>query len=157
MTIDDLRAFIAERLAHVAVVVAGADNGAPRVAWGDVFCTYDPGPPDADGPPRMPFATIVTRDYPGFDTSSDLDRPGVFRLNVAVGRRRFEEVLGPGWADRPVDPTALDVLMPHPVYAAQGWVSILNPSDASRSMVECLLTAAHDRAVAQHRARSAGG
>jgi hypothetical protein len=44
----------------------------------------------------------VTQDYDGFDTGSNLNRPGVFRLNIAVGRDRFEELLGYG---RPLTPS----------------------------------------------------
>lgn len=149
MTLEEILAVVS-RFVDVEVVVASEETGAPEVAWGDAFCTYVP-PGAADGPPRQPFATVVTKDYPGFDTASDLDRDGVFRLNVAVGRRAFAAVLGEGWADRDVDPTALDVLMPHPVYATQGWVSVLNPSDPDT--VERLLTDAYDREVARHRAR----
>lgn len=152
---DEILAFVSERFADVDVVVAGEENGAPPVAWGDAFCTYTPETPAGDGgaeeAPRMPFATVVIQDYEGFDTASDLDREGVFRLNVSVGRRAFDAVLGESWADQAVDPTALDVLIPHPVYAAQGWVSILNPSEGSRATVELLLSAAYDRAVARHR------
>lgn len=75
----------------------------------------------------------------------------MFRLNVSVGRRAFDAVLGEGWADRVVDPTALDVLMPHPVYAPQGWVCILNPSEGSRATVEGLLSAAYDREITKRR------
>jgi hypothetical protein len=39
------------------------------------------------GPDRMrPFATIVLRDMAGFDEDSNLDRQGVFRLNIDLGR-----------------------------------------------------------------------
>jgi hypothetical protein len=40
---------------------------------------------NAPGNRRFPFATVVTNDYDGFDTASNLDRPGIFRLNIAVG------------------------------------------------------------------------
>jgi hypothetical protein len=61
----------------------------------------------------LPFATVVTQDYDGWDTASDLNRPGVFRLNIAVGRTAFEKLTGypPGEHEtRPVrlDYTALD-------------------------------------------------
>ena len=150
MTMDEILAFVSERFTDVTTVVASEENGAPPAAWGDAFFTYKP-PPESDRPaPRMPFATVVTQDYQGFDTASELDREGVFRLNVSLGRHAFDTVLGPGWADRAYDPTAFDVVMPHPVYATQGWLCVLNPSDGSRATVEGLITGAHDRAVAQH-------
>ena len=53
------------------------------------------------------------------------------------------------------DYAALDRLVPHPVYARQLWISILNPSDATfRDIVMPLLTEAHDR-LAAARARHA--
>lgn len=158
MEMDEIVAFVSERFADVDVMVAGEENGAPSAAWGDAFCTYAPEAPAGEGgeePSRMPFATVVTQDYEGFDTTSELNRDGVFRLNVSVGRRAFSAVLGEDWRGRVVDPTALDVLIPHPVYAAQGWVSILNPSEDSRAMVEQLLSNGYDRAVAQHGSKEA--
>ena len=61
--------------------------------------------------------------------------------------------------DRIVDPsvepdhTALDRVLPHPVYAAQHWLSILNPSaETFESVVKPLLAEAHD-IVASREAR----
>ena len=53
--------YIADTFAGVDVVVASRETGAPEVAWGDTFFSYDP---DRDLEPkhRMPFATIVTKD-----------------------------------------------------------------------------------------------
>jgi hypothetical protein len=131
MTEDELIALIGG-LDGVAVVVAGPDNGAPEAAWGDVFFSL-PGQ-------RMPFATIVKRDYQG-DESSRLDRDGVFRLNLGIGR----EALRGSFADGAEhDPAALDRLFPHPVYAGHGWVSVLNP-DTTSDEVRALILAAHAR------------
>ncbi len=122
---------------------------------GDSFFYYDPDdslPPDR----RMPFATIVIKDYPGFDTASNLDRSGVFRLNIAVGRAEFEKLLGyppAAHADHhdSVDYTALDQLIPHPVYATQSWVSVLNPADNTDERIRAALTVANARAARRHR------
>src|SRR4249919_477554 len=74
------------------------------------------------------FATIVTTDEHDEGEPSRLWRPGVFRLNIGVGRATFERVAG-----SMVEPdyAALDTLLPHPVYARQLWISILNPSAAT--------------------------
>lgn len=56
-----------------------------------MFFSYAP-----DGrPPRnvQPYATIVTKDYPG-DTACDLDPPGRWRVNVRVDRATFLELTG---------------------------------------------------------------
>ncbi|MFE3293112.1 DUF6194 family protein [Rhodococcus sp. NPDC059234] len=145
-------------LPGVVSVTASAENDAPESAWGDSFFFYDPdGDTRADR--RLPFATVVTNDVEGWDTSSRLSRPGVFRLNIAVGRDRFRELLGypPAAAaehSAGIDYSALDLLLPHPSYAAQSWVSILNPSRASAQRVRALLTDAHARAASRHRPRS---
>lgn len=48
------------------------------------------------------------------------------------------------------DYAALDRLVPHPVYARQHWVSILNPSEATlEAVVKPLLAEAHDRLAVQ--------
>jgi Family of unknown function (DUF6194) len=142
-------------LPGVATVVAGEENGAPEVAWGDSFFFYDP---DDGGPEyrKVPFATIVTKDYAGFDTASELDRPGVFRLNLAVGRDRFTELFGfapAEFAERAAefDFAALDRVVPHPVYATQGWVSVLVPGTHSEEQAGQLMVHAWERARRRHR------
>ncbi len=46
-----------------------------------------------------------------------------------------------------------DQLLPHPAYAAQAWVSILNPSETTSAQARSLLTEAHTRAGKRHRPR----
>lgn len=154
MTEDDIITFVSA-LPGTVVFTAGPDLGSPEVAWGDSFFFYEPDGLDhvpADG--RLPYATIVTKDYQGFDTASRLDRPGVFRLNVAAGRVAFERLVGyPPAAHaahhEAVDYAALDRLVPHPLYAAQSWVCILNPGAAASTRE--LLSEAHARAAKRHR------
>jgi hypothetical protein len=122
------------------VFTATEANGSPEAAWGDSFFYYDPD--DDAGNRKMPYATIVVHDYAGFDTASNLDREGVFRLNLWVGRDRV-----PTGDD--LDPAALDTLIPHPTYAKQGWVSILSPDTLDQSARD-LFTDAYRRAVERH-------
>jgi len=99
------------------------------------------------------FATIVTTDEHDMGTPSDLARPGVFRLNVGVGKATFERLVG-DMAEP--DYAALDRILPHPVYAKQRWIAILNPSRRSfDEVVKPLLDEAHER-LARPRARRAG-
>jgi hypothetical protein len=91
------------------------------------------------------YATIVTNDE--HDQASDLERPGVFRLNLGVDKATFERVVT---TDAEPDYTALDTVLPHPVYAAQRWISILNPSSSTWTQtVVPLIVIAHDRLAAQ--------
>jgi hypothetical protein len=149
MTEDEVIQLV-QSLPGVDTLTASQAGGAPEIAWGDTFFYYDPGDVSRVDR-RMPFATVVTKDYPDFDTASNLDRPGVFRLNIAVGRRTFEEMFGHSPAAHAehhteYDYTALDLLIPHPVYAVQGWASILNPGAENAEKVRSLLAEAHARA-----------
>src|SRR5438270_2443479 len=104
--------YIETTFAGVDVVVASKENGAPEVAWGDSFFIYDPDR-NLPEPKRFPFATIVTQDYGEFDNASNLNRPGVFRLNIGVSKETFATLFG---AEGEYDFTQLDRLMPHPVH-----------------------------------------
>lgn len=130
----------------VDVEVASAEGGAPEIAWGDTFFIYDP-ERNLEGARRFPFATIVTKDYGDFDNASNLDRPGVFRLNVGVSKETFDRLFGEGGEH---DFTALDRLMPHPVYGRNHWVSVLNPGEATFASVKPLLAEAYEIAVKRH-------
>jgi hypothetical protein len=44
------------------------------------------------------------------------------------------------------DPAALDALFPHPIYAAHGWISVLNP-DTTDGEIRTLVQLAHTRAT----------
>ena len=138
--------FVTETLPDAIVETADEASGAPEIAWGDTFIYAGP------ARRRMPFATIVTKDYPGFDTESRLDRPGVFRLNIGVGKAKFTELLGYPPAAHPThaaefDYTAKDTLIPHPAYALQAWISFINPCPNTTHLAAQLLTATHARAV----------
>lgn len=132
VTEKNIIAFVAQ-LDGVEVTVASDENGAPEVAWGDVFFSV-PGRP-------QPFATLVKRDYPG-DEASQLHRDGLFRVNIGVGRDRLREVVG---NEGELDPAAVDRFFPHPVYASYGWVSVINP-EATSELVRELLVSAYERA-----------
>jgi hypothetical protein len=116
---------------------------------GAAFCSLDP-------EKHFPnFATIVTTDEHDMGSPSNLSaRPDVFRLNIGVGRETFDRLVG---SIAEPDYAALDRLLPHPVYARQHYISILNPSEATfRDVVIPLLAEAHDRLAAQ-RARHLAG
>src|SRR5688572_32706087 len=103
----------------------------------------------------MPFATMVVKDYGDFDNASNLDRADVFRLNVGVSRDTFRALFGPppsqdGTAASELDFAALDRLMPHPVYAPQSWVCVLNPGPETFEAVKPLLAEAYAIVVARH-------
>jgi hypothetical protein len=145
-------------LQDVVVDTVGEGSSAPELVWGDSFFYYDPDNRAENR--RHPFTTIVTKDYTGFDEASDLDRPGIYRLNIAAGRSAFRDLLGfsPNQhTERAAefDHTRLDVLLPHPVYAPQGWVSILNPGERTFEQAKVLIAGARDLAAKRHDGRAA--
>ena len=107
------------------------------------------------GPDRMlPFATIATADNEG-DRLSNLDRPGVYRLNIGVSRQTFQSLFGVERVDvSRYDYTALDRIMPHPDYAAQNWICVLNPTEATFEIVRTYLTEAYELARVRAAKRS---
>ena len=92
MTANEILHLVTRMPGAVAVTASEADR-APEPAWGDTFIFYAP-EGDAPGNRRFPFATIVIKVSAGFDTASNLNRPGVFPLNIAVGRDKFRELIG---------------------------------------------------------------
>ncbi len=117
------------------------------------------------GPEHMfPFATLMTND--DNDNASALNRPGVFRLNIGVGKPTFRAIIG-GSSPAPnadnadeeanaYDFTALDQLLPHPVYGKMSWVCILNPSATTfATVVQPLLAEAYEIAVGRETRRLA--
>jgi len=138
-----IRRYVSEKFGGVDVEVGSREGGAPEMAWGDTFFIYDPDR-NLEGAGRMPFATIVTKDYGDFDNASNLNRDGVFRLNIGVSKETYLSLFP---NDAAHDFTALDVLMPHPVYARNHWVCVLNPSEATFHSLEPLLVEAYEIAV----------
>ena len=139
--------------AYIAETCLGTDvvTGTEGIAAGDTFFIYDPDR-NLQDKQRFPFATIVTKDYGDFDNASNLNREGVFRLNVGVSRETFRSLFGD---DGTYDFAALDRLMPHPVYGRQSWVGVLNPSAETFERVKPLLREAYEIAVARVRRRKA--
>jgi hypothetical protein len=149
--------YVTDTFDGVDVVVATRGDGSPEIAWGDTFFIYDP---TRQLPParRFPFATIVTKDYGDFDSTSQLNRPGVFRLNIGVGKETYRSLFGPHPSAPPTgsavdtghDFATLDQLMPHPVYAHMSWVCVLNPSAGTFELVRPLLAESHQLAVSRN-------
>lgn len=124
---------------------AGSDH--PELSWGDAYFFHAP---DGRMPERtQPFGTIITKDYPD-DTSSLLDAPGRFRVNIHVGRERVESLVTAS-----VDPAEVDVFHRHPLYGTSGWVCVIDPAERTADAVLSLLRDAHEaaRSRAERRGR----
>ena len=147
MDVQGIRDAISSTYAGVDVVIGSKEAGSPEVSWGDTFFIYDP-EGKLEGARQFPFATIVTKDYGEFDKASNLNREGVFRLNIGVSKQTFQKLFG---GRREHDFTAMDTLMPHPVYAEHHWVCVLNPSDETYATLTPLLDEAYEVAVRRYR------
>lgn len=112
-------------------------------ADGDLFAIYDPDS-TYEQQPRQGWATVVTSNAD--HSASDLDHPGVYRLNIGLPRDRFRELVDPT-AEH--DTTTMDVLLPHPIYGGQNWVCVLNP-DRTWPLAQQLLAEAHAFAVRKY-------
>jgi hypothetical protein len=122
-------------------------------ADGNYFFFYDP---EGNTPPdhRFPFVTLVTNDK--YDQASKLDRPGVFRLNIGVSKAAYQTLFAarPGAtaataaAETGHDFTALDQIMPHPIYGNMFWICVLSPTAATFEKIRPLLAEAYARAAA---------
>ena len=80
-----------------------------------------------------------------YEKISNLDRPGVYRLNIGVSRDTFQAMFGKGKIDvSAYDFTALDIIMPHPDYSSQHFICVLSPSEATFEQIRPLLAEAYD-------------
>jgi hypothetical protein len=96
---------------------------------------------------KLSFATLISSDY-DYDHVSNLNRPGVFRLNIGVSKQTFQSLFGKDEVNvKDYDFTALDVIMPHPEYAQYHFVCVLSPSDETFEEVHPLLAEAYDIAA----------
>lgn len=101
---------------------------------------------------RVPFVSISDSDN-DYDTVSNLNREGVFRLNIGVGRETFKSLLG-DYDPATIDYALLDTFLPHPEYAKQHFVCILNPSGDNVETTKKLIVEAHDIAASRLQRRS---
>lgn len=144
MTIDEITDYV-NGLGGVLALAPTEGSESPEISWGDTFFYYAP---DGVVPAGQPFATIVTKDYPG-DETSDLNRPGRFRVNIAVSKTTFTETAAP------TDASLDDTVVIHPVYGAANWLAVVDPGAATEAAVRAMLREAHDRARTRYERRTA--
>lgn len=101
------------------------------------------------------FATIASTGNE-YEKISNLDRPGVYRLNIGVSRETFRSLFGTGKIDvSAYDFTTLDTLLPHPDYSSQHFLCVLSPSEATFEQVRALLAESYEVAVKRYNKRKA--
>jgi hypothetical protein len=135
----------------IETITARLPGVRPKSSWGETALFYNPGGVLPNG---VYFCTIKTHDGEN-DKASNLNREGVYRVSIGVGKAAYERLLGKRPA-RPLkggviagayDFAALDVLMPHPIYAWMGWAQVLLPSQATFEKILPLIDTAHALAV----------
>jgi hypothetical protein len=131
---------------------------------GNSFFFYNPDQ-DVEPDQRFPFVTLVTNDL--YDQFSNLTRPSVCRLNIGISKETFHLLFGKHMRlsegssktsedeqARDHDFTALDQVMPHPVYGRMYWVCVLNPGEKTfATSVRQLLAEAYGLAVNKYQRR----
>jgi hypothetical protein len=103
------------------------------------------------------FVTIKEADGQN-DKASDLNREGVFRLNLGVTKTTYEKLFGPkpsrpakgGIVNTGHDFTKLNQLTPHPIYAWLHWVAILNPEGVALEQIWELLEESYQQALKKY-------
>lgn len=132
------------------------------------FYFYNPDP-NVPADHMFPFVTLMTNDVN--DTFSNLNRPGIWRLNIGVSKQTFRALFGlPQRASKVEDAetaeededvkgsdfTALDTIMPHPVYGRMYWVCVVNPSpETLAEKVRPLMDEAYNAAVSKYDKKAA--
>jgi hypothetical protein len=102
------------------------------------------------------FVTIKESNGPN-DKSSNLDREGVFRLSLGVGKKNFQNLFGAiprrpikgGVIDYDFNFSILGVLMPHPIYAWISWVAINNPTSENIQSIKFLLDFSYESVISK--------
>ena len=150
---DDIIDFV-EGLGDVLTLRPAPGDGSPEISWGDTFFYYSP---DRIVPDRtQPFATIVTKNYPGDESLGSGPRGrvpgehprregGVHRGNrpraARTGRRRRR-------------PGAPDTVIAHPVYGPLGWLAVIDPARAPAESLESCCARAHTLARSRYERRA---
>ena len=96
---------------------------------------------------RLPFVTIANSDNE-YDKVSNLNREGVFRINIGVSKETFQQLVGESSGEA-LDYSVLNVFLPHPDYARQHFICILNPSGENVEVTKKLIGEAHSIAAAR--------
>ena len=131
-------------------LVSALDSVVQKDAWGETSYFYNPGLRFERG---TYFATIKKKDGEN-DSASGLNCPGIWRLNMGIGKETFVSMFGhpPSRPAKgqvikgPWDFHEINRIIPHPVYGWMSWIAVLNPYIERWSRCQTLLDDAHARA-----------
>ena len=118
-----------------------------RECYGERCIFFNP-----DGTLERGVYVLTVKDNDGAcDKSSELYRQGVYRVNIGIRQETFIDMFSVKPArpakgeavDMPFDFAAIDVIMPHPVYAWMSWICVLNPSENTFDRLKPLIDEAY--------------
>ena len=117
-------------------------------SWGEKGIFYNPNQVLKRG---VYVLTVKEKDGNN-DKGSNLDRENIYRVNVGLRKPSFKKIFGeipkrPNAActvDMNYDFTELNKIIPHPVYAWMGWISVLNPSKETFEILKPLIQEAYE-------------
>jgi hypothetical protein len=140
-------------------IVSDFEGVVPKSSWGETSMFYNPGKLLPNG---VYFCTLKEQNGEN-DKASDLNREGTFRLSIGVSKATYEDLFGNrpkrpakgGIIDTGHDFTALNELMPHPIYGWMSWVQVLNPSKSTFESIIPLIAEAHSNAVIKFNKKTA--
>ena len=122
MNLEEMLKYCLENLEDVVLVES----------WGEKGIFYNPN----NVLKRGVYILTIKEKEGANDKSSNLNRENVFRVNLGIRKNTFLKM----FSEIPKRPdagktvkmnynfTELDKIIPHPVYAWMGWISVLNPS-----------------------------
>ncbi len=148
MQIDEIKTYILENFPGTT----------QKSSYGEHSFFYNPGNLLPSG---TYFLTIKEHDGPN-DKASQLDRENIFRLNFGASKKTFLRMFDEVPArppkgkhiEGPYDFTALDTLMPHPVYGWSYWLCVLNPSKDTFEKILPLIQDYYQQAVKRFEKRT---
>lgn len=117
-------------------------------SWGERGVFYNPNNALKRG---VYILTIKEKDGDN-DKSSKLDRNDIYRVNIGVRKSTFIKLFkkipkrpaAGEFVDMEFDFSALNQLLPHPVYSWMGWVCVLNPSLQTFERLKPLIQEAYE-------------
>lgn len=119
-----------------------------RESWGEKGIFYNPG-----GVLKRGVYVLTVKEKDGKnDKGSYLNQEHVYRVNTGIKKESFIKIFGSipkrppagGTVLMDYDFTALDMIIPHPVYAWMGWICVLNPSEKTFLSFEPLIKESYD-------------
>lgn len=126
-------------------------------SWGEKGIFYNPDHVLKRG---VYILTVKEKDGDN-DKGSGLNRENVYRVNLGIRKSTFMELFGAvpkrpsagGIVDMNYDFTALDKMLPHPVYAWMAWMCVLNPSEQTFEKLKPFIKEAYEYAKEKFKKR----